>query len=80
MYEGGDHKSSHQLEAVYCADTEQTQGDSDYLHSQLMPGDYNYLDPNYMPASWHAAIDTQSKHKETQTISTAYWCLEITTT
>lgn len=47
-YETGKHNSSHRLVPIRRAQTSNV-ADKDYL--TFMPGDYNYLDPNYMPAS-----------------------------
>ena len=47
----GQHNSSHRLKPFKKAVTSSTM-DSDYTPNTFMPpGDYNYLDPNYMPAS-----------------------------
>ncbi|KAK3088122.1 hypothetical protein FSP39_014998 [Pinctada imbricata] len=46
----GQHNSSHRLKPFKKAVSSAVM-DSDYMPSTFMPGDYNYLDPNYMPAS-----------------------------
>ncbi|KAL5012453.1 hypothetical protein ScPMuIL_011004 [Solemya velum] len=46
--DNGQHNSSHRLRPVTHAGPT-TYRDSDYM--RFMPGDYNYLDPNYMPAT-----------------------------
>lgn len=45
----GQHNSSHRMTPVTRSGPA-TYRDSDYM--RFMPGDYNYLDPNYMPATW----------------------------
>jgi hypothetical protein len=46
--EMGKHNSSHRLKPIKLSIKESCR-DRDYM--TFMPGDYNYLDPNYMPAS-----------------------------
>ncbi|ESO98939.1 hypothetical protein LOTGIDRAFT_187172 [Lottia gigantea] len=47
-FENSEHNSSHRLKAIDKIESEPIL-DQDYM--RFMPGDYNYLDPNYMPAS-----------------------------
>ncbi|XP_041367934.1 ZZ-type zinc finger-containing protein 3-like [Gigantopelta aegis] len=47
VFESSTHNTSHRLKAVKQAGNPTI--DQDY--TKFMPGDYNYLDPNYMPAS-----------------------------
>ncbi|XP_050390674.2 ZZ-type zinc finger-containing protein 3, partial [Patella vulgata] len=47
-YESSSHNSSHKLQAIDTS-TREPVLDADYM--RFMPGDYNYLDPNYMPAN-----------------------------
>ena len=47
------HTTSHNLQAVRAAEgsgMKTETRDSDYSYSTTMPGGYNYLDPNFMPA------------------------------
>lgn len=46
-YESGHHTSDHRLEAIQHSTTSFL--DKDYMH--FLGSDYNYLDPNYMPAT-----------------------------
>ena len=46
--EMGKHNSSHRLKPIKLSIRESCK-DRDYM--TFMPGDYNYLDPNYMPAN-----------------------------
>ncbi|XP_054709973.1 ZZ-type zinc finger-containing protein 3-like [Uloborus diversus] len=47
MHEVGQHTADHRLEAIHNASTGFL--DRDYMH--FLGSDYNYLDPNYMPAT-----------------------------
>ncbi|XP_067143822.1 ZZ-type zinc finger-containing protein 3 isoform X2 [Centruroides vittatus] len=50
MHECNFHTSDHKLEPITQAQSQNRCLDRDYMHF-LGGGDYNYLDPNYMPAS-----------------------------
>ena len=52
-FESVSHNSSHRIRPVKRTWNKQTQ-DQDYLSfsNSNLPGNYNYLDPNYMPAVW----------------------------
>lgn len=48
-FETNRHNSSHRLKPIKLTSQDTNVKDRDYM--TFMPGDYNYLDPNYMPAS-----------------------------
>ncbi|XP_076092237.1 ZZ-type zinc finger-containing protein 3-like isoform X2 [Mytilus galloprovincialis] len=48
-FETGKHNSSHRLKPIRLPSKDTCVKDRDYM--TFMPGDYNYLDPNYMPAT-----------------------------
>ena len=49
-FETATHMSQHKLEPVYIRQSSSL--DLDYSVQRFLPGDYNYLDPNYMPTTW----------------------------
>lgn len=50
QYDNGTHLPSHTLEPIHLRKSQEPQADKDYMKF-TQQGDYNYLDPNYMPAS-----------------------------
>lgn len=49
QHEQHQHKASHHMQPIKQAESSKPFLDRDYIH--FMGGDYNYLDPNYMPAA-----------------------------